>query len=448
MTTQVTTVQPMTGQLSTVIKPQVSIILGYAIERELAKSHGGFPAEGVFFLPAFARFAAFEVFLWNPFLFIALAISLLQDTGQEECLVQFPVLFGLPIAVFSTEGGVCAGDTMAASELGALWQWTQCMQMTHWPRRRDKVARSLSAGPSFMPIVVVRCSSLANANTSTHVCDLMTSYDINIHSQHYPASSQSPKTFSWLEYRLGTAKSHDGTLNNTMKQKKSARRDEVVPAATDDLADKKTLSVGFIAVGVVRDEVTGEWRKLHNTELHALYSSPDIIRNIKSRRLRYAGHVARMGESRNAYRVLVGRPEGKRPLGRPRRRWEDNIKMNLREVGYDGRDWINLAYDRDQWRAYVRAAMNLWGRAKVSLYILYCDSDVRFELTTSVPQERRSRGALWDGARRRGERANAAREWRESARASGAGREERALDFSGVPSLETRGTFEATSLWL
>ncbi|KAJ4428134.1 hypothetical protein ANN_24148 [Periplaneta americana] len=102
--------------------------------------------------------------------------------------------------------------------------------------------------------------------------------------------------------------------------------------------------------GVKRDEVTGEWRKLHNTELHALYSSPDIIRNIKSRRLRWAGHVARMGESRNAYRVLVGRP---------RRRWEDNIKMDLREVGYDDREWINFAQDRDQWRAFVRAAMNL-----------------------------------------------------------------------------------------
>ncbi|KAJ4444123.1 hypothetical protein ANN_05912 [Periplaneta americana] len=110
--------------------------------------------------------------------------------------------------------------------------------------------------------------------------------------------------------------------------------------------------------GAKRVEVTGEWRNLHNTELHALYSSPDIIRNIKSRRLRWAGHVARMGESRNAYRVLVGRPKGKRPLGRPRRRWED-IKMDLREVGYDDRDWINLAQDRDQWRAYMRAAMNL-----------------------------------------------------------------------------------------
>ncbi|KAJ4452201.1 hypothetical protein ANN_03719, partial [Periplaneta americana] len=108
--------------------------------------------------------------------------------------------------------------------------------------------------------------------------------------------------------------------------------------------------------GAKRDEVTGEWRKLHNIELHALYSSPDIIRNIKSRRLRWAGHVARMSESKNAYRVLVGRPEGKRPLERPRRRWEDNIKMDLRKVEYNDRDWINLAQDRDQWRAYVRTA--------------------------------------------------------------------------------------------
>ncbi|KAJ4426421.1 hypothetical protein ANN_27235 [Periplaneta americana] len=85
----------------------------------------------------------------------------------------------------------------------------------------------------------------------------------------------------------------------------------------------------------------------------------DFVGVQEVRRLRWAGHVARMGESRNAYRVLVGRPEGKRPLGRPRRRWGDNIKMDLREVGYDGRDWINLAQDRDQWRAYVRAAMTL-----------------------------------------------------------------------------------------
>ncbi|KAJ4441387.1 hypothetical protein ANN_11242 [Periplaneta americana] len=112
--------------------------------------------------------------------------------------------------------------------------------------------------------------------------------------------------------------------------------------------------------GAKRVEVTGEWRKLHNAELHALYSSPDIIRNIKSRRLRWAGHVVRIAWANpEMHIVLVGRPEGKRPLGRTRRRWEDNIKMDLREVGYVDREWINLAHDRDRWRAYVRAAMNL-----------------------------------------------------------------------------------------
>jgi hypothetical protein len=82
--------------------------------------------------------------------------------------------------------------------------------------------------------------------------------------------------------------------------------------------------------------------------LHNLYSSPSIIGMIKSRRMRWAGHVAGMGEKRNAYRILVGKPERKRPLGRPRRRWVDNIKMNLREIGWDGMDWIDLAQDRDQ----------------------------------------------------------------------------------------------------
>jgi hypothetical protein len=86
--------------------------------------------------------------------------------------------------------------------------------------------------------------------------------------------------------------------------------------------------------GPKRDEVTGDWRKLDGGELHNLYSSPDIIRQIKSRRLRWAGHVARMGEGGNVYRVLVGKPEGKRPLGRPRRRWEDGIKMDLRKIGW------------------------------------------------------------------------------------------------------------------
>jgi hypothetical protein len=84
------------------------------------------------------------------------------------------------------------------------------------------------------------------------------------------------------------------------------------------------------------DEVTGEWRKLHSGELHNLYASPDIIRRIKSRRMRWAGHVARMGEGREVYRVLVGKPEGKRPLERPRRRWEGGIIMDLREIGWGG----------------------------------------------------------------------------------------------------------------
>jgi hypothetical protein len=88
--------------------------------------------------------------------------------------------------------------------------------------------------------------------------------------------------------------------------------------------------------GLRRDEVTGDWRKLHNERLHNLYSSPNIIRMIKSRRMRWAGHVARMGETKNAYMILVGKPEGKRPLGRPRRRWVDNIKMDLGEIGVEG----------------------------------------------------------------------------------------------------------------
>ena len=82
-----------------------------------------------------------------------------------------------------------------------------------------------------------------------------------------------------------------------------------------------------------RDEVTGEWRKLHNEELRYLYSLPNIVRVVKSRRMRWVGHVAPMGEGRGVHRFLVGKPEGKRPLGRPRRKWEDNIKVNLHEVG-------------------------------------------------------------------------------------------------------------------
>jgi hypothetical protein len=108
-----------------------------------------------------------------------------------------------------------------------------------------------------------------------------------------------------------------------------------------------------------RDGVLGGWRKLHNEELHNLYSSSGIIRIIKSRRMRWACHVARMGEKRNVYRLLVGKSEGKRPLGRPRRRWIDNIKMELLEIGLNVVDWIGLAQDRYRWRALVNAVMNL-----------------------------------------------------------------------------------------
>jgi hypothetical protein len=98
--------------------------------------------------------------------------------------------------------------------------------------------------------------------------------------------------------------------------------------------------------GPKRDGVMGRWRKLHNEELHNLYSLPSIIRIIKSRRMRWAGHVARMGGKRNVYRLLVGKSEGKRPLGRPRRMWMDNIKMDLLEIGVNVVDWIGLAQDR------------------------------------------------------------------------------------------------------
>jgi hypothetical protein len=110
--------------------------------------------------------------------------------------------------------------------------------------------------------------------------------------------------------------------------------------------------------GLKRDE-DGSWRKLHNDELHNPYSSPHIVRVIKSRRMRWEGHVARMGEWRGVYRVSVGRPAGKRPLGRSRGRWKDNIKTDLREIGIDGANWIRLAQDGVQWRAFVNMVMKL-----------------------------------------------------------------------------------------
>ena len=111
--------------------------------------------------------------------------------------------------------------------------------------------------------------------------------------------------------------------------------------------------------GPRRDEVTGEWRKLHNEELNDLHSSPNIVRVIKSRKLRWTGHVAHMGEERGVYKFLVGKPEGRRPLGRPRRRWMDNIRMDLQQVGCGYKDWIGLAQDREGWRTLASAVMNL-----------------------------------------------------------------------------------------
>jgi hypothetical protein len=111
--------------------------------------------------------------------------------------------------------------------------------------------------------------------------------------------------------------------------------------------------------GPKRDRVTGGWRKLHNEELHNLYSSPSITRIIKSRMMRWTRHVARIGEKKNVYRVLVGKPEGKRPQGRQRSRWIDNIKMDLLEIGLNVVDWIGLAQDRYSLRALVNSVMNL-----------------------------------------------------------------------------------------
>jgi len=110
--------------------------------------------------------------------------------------------------------------------------------------------------------------------------------------------------------------------------------------------------------GPKRNEVTREWRKLHNEELNDLYSSPNIVWEIKWRRMRQVGHVVYIGVRRSVYRVVVGQPEEKRPLGRPGHRWEENIKMDLQEVGCRGMDWIGVAQDRDRWRALLNVTVN------------------------------------------------------------------------------------------
>jgi hypothetical protein len=111
--------------------------------------------------------------------------------------------------------------------------------------------------------------------------------------------------------------------------------------------------------GSKRDEVTGEWTKLHNEELHHFYSSPSIIRIMKARRMRWAGHVARIRDKRNAYRLLVGKPEGRRRLERSRHRWLGKIRMDLVQVGWGDVDWIRLVQDRERWGALVNSVLNL-----------------------------------------------------------------------------------------
>jgi hypothetical protein len=123
-----------------------------------------------------------------------------------------------------------------------------------------------------------------------------------------------------------------------------------------------------------REGMTGGWRKLHKEELHNLYSSPSIIRNIKSRRMRWAGHVARMGEMMNVYRLLIGKPEGKRPLGKPRHRWVRNIKMDLAEMGLAGVDWIGMVQDTYRCGSLVNVVMKL--------RVLYNDRKVSIGYTT------------------------------------------------------------------
>ena len=120
--------------------------------------------------------------------------------------------------------------------------------------------------------------------------------------------------------------------------------------------DNRVLGIIF---GPKRDDVVRKWRKLDKEELNDLNSSPNIVRVIRSRRIKWTEHVARMGKKRGVYRVLVGKPEGKRPLGRARRRWKDNIKMDLQEVGCGCIDWIELAHNSDRWQTLVNAIMKL-----------------------------------------------------------------------------------------
>jgi hypothetical protein len=134
--------------------------------------------------------------------------------------------------------------------------------------------------------------------------------------------------------------------------------------------------------GRERDEVIGEWRKLNNEELNDLYSLPNIVRVVKSRKMKWVWHVAHMGDERGVHRVLVGKPEGKRPLGRPRRRWERNIKMDLQEAGRVRGEWMEFAQDRDSWRALVSTVRDFRVPKKCGEFLDWLQSLVSFSRGT------------------------------------------------------------------
>jgi hypothetical protein len=153
-------------------------------------------------------------------------------------------------------------------------------------------------------------------------------------------------------------------VNEVIYRNKHYSSEKMTVRRFRNITNKNVLWAVTVAVSFIirkSDEVTGEWRKLHNEELNDLhvYSLPSIVRVVKSRRMRWAGHVARMEEEREVHRVVVGKPDGNGPLGRPRPRWENNIKMDLQEAGGVGGDWIELAQDRNRWRAFVSTVKNL-----------------------------------------------------------------------------------------
>ncbi|KAJ4448727.1 hypothetical protein ANN_00118 [Periplaneta americana] len=302
MTTQVTTVQPMTGQLSTVIKPQVSIILGYAIERQLAKSHGGWKsntvAEGSYDL---ARS------MWT------------SDPRKKSILSHLRTSHNIR--------DIAPAGTQNRSSFVIFIQ-----------------QREVGVKMNFSIYISMRRGHRTSEPTPGHPLSHTTK---NLHRQpelQPPLECKSARVRCSFPYRFRKWKRRRGPQNRNASLVCITLTVFILPVVlygcetwTLTLREEQRLKVFENKVlrkifGAKRDEVTGEWKKLHNAELHALYSSPDIIRNIKSRRLRWAGHVARMGESRNAYRVLVGRSEGKKTFGEAETADKNSIKHTTMRV--------------------------------------------------------------------------------------------------------------------